>query len=77
MIAEHISIMDLLRQYGAYTSIVNNTVITLLLMVFMLGGREPYTIVDAQRMHDEPRTMSIFEEINAMMSYLLRGMHTS
>ena len=50
-------------------SIANDAVVTLLLMVFMLAGREPRTVEDVKRMHDQPRTMTLAEEIDIMMSY--------
>ena len=52
-----------------FGNIANDAIVTLLLMVFMLGGRQPRTIADIERMHDQPRTMTVFEEIQTMMSY--------
>jgi hypothetical protein len=56
-------------RYGMFGSIANDATITLLLMVFMLAGRDPRTVEDVKRMHDQPRTMTLVEEIDTMMSY--------
>ena len=56
-------------RYGVFGSIANDATVTLLLMVFMLAGRNPRTVEDVKRMHDKPATMTLAEEIDTMMGY--------
>lgn len=52
-----------------FGSVANDTLVTLLLMVFMLAGREPSSVEDMKRKHEKPNSMTLAEEIDAMMSY--------